>query len=922
MYSFHSNKRSILVVLILVCLIEYSLSTNTNDKAQITKDNNENQAKSSDASTRQSTNDDSNQVSLSESNPPVQSDKPAKSRIEKENKDYEGNLNIKIENILQEIDIKLQQSDLSNTNEKEISSDADESEDEEDVQLPLTSEMQQANAIYHQAVNLINGTINRQYRTAYKLFKQAADLGHIGAKEELAFAHLMGVHLPMDFKRAQTYFEEGIALGSPQSHYGIYFMNSVGLIPDASVSKALVHLTFAAADGYHPAQMALAYRYWRSINIAHSCELALIFYQQVATHVASKITSASGQLVQRIRLYDEEENPAQSNIMSDNDLLQYYQLLADRGDPQAQYGLGQLYYLRDTAFDKALYYFRLAAENGNVNALAYLGKLYSEKNDYIKQNNQTAVQFFQRAVAKGNAIGQAGLGLAYYYGAGVEQNFEKAFKLFQLGAAQSNAEAQLMLGVLYYNGEGTQRDFKTAIKWFQAASQSGHVLAYYNLAQMHATGTGVLRSCPTATELFKNVAERGRWSHMFTEALNLFRQGHVEQAFMIYLYLAELGYEVAQSNVAYIIDQMSLDISNIYRTKEERYKKALIYWNRAAVQGFHYARVKLGDYYYYGHGTEQNYELAASHYKSASDHSHSAQAMFNLAYMHEKGLGLKRDLHLAKRFYDMAVETNIEAYLPVTIVLIKLQIESFFERLFSNSKSSSSTSPPPSKSPEEKQTTSVDIDTLWDLYLMAALLGLIGALYTILWTHNSSLYTVSSQSAPYCSFFSNRAPSPQPALTNCTWFQENSCCRENEVRHIFSQVRPLIGSSAECSQFLNILMCYVCSPLQYHFYRSERLHVCSSYCDRMYKACATALMKGIPVGELYANGREFCLSRRFEISDISNSSSCFSDDYGSVTTKQIKNSNSNLSSTNIERPSMINMFLVICLAAMLSFILC
>ena len=48
------------------------------------------------------------------------------------------------------------------------------------------------------------------------------------------------------------------------------------------------------------------------------------------------MTSASGQLVQRIRLYDEEEHPTQNNIMVDEDLVQYYQLLADRGDPQAQ----------------------------------------------------------------------------------------------------------------------------------------------------------------------------------------------------------------------------------------------------------------------------------------------------------------------------------------------------------------------------------------------------------------------------------------------------------------------------------------------------------------------------------------------------------------------------------------------------------
>jgi len=169
-------------------------------------------------------------------------------------------------------------------------------------------------------------------------------------------------------------------------------------------------------------------------------------------------------------------------------------------------------------------------------------------------------------------------------------------------------------------------------------------------------------------------------------------------------------------------------------------------------------------------------------------------------------------------------------------------------------------------------------------------------------------------------FFSKRASSSQPALTNCTWFTDNSCFRDNEVHRIFSQVRPLIGSSSECTRFLNTLMCYVYSPLQDEFYRNERLLVCLSYCDRMYKACATALIQGIPVGELYTNGREFCLSRRFEINDIDNSSLCFSDD--DIRTKQIKTGDLNLGSTNVERPSLLKLFIVICLAAMLSFILC
>ena len=32
--------------------------------------------------------------------------------------------------------------------------------------------------------------------------------------------------------------------------------------------------------------------------------------------------------------------------------------------------------------------------------------------------------------------------------------------------------------------------------------------------------------------------------------------------------------------------------------------------------------------------------------------------MFDLGYMHEHGIGIARDLHLAKRFYDMAAETS------------------------------------------------------------------------------------------------------------------------------------------------------------------------------------------------------------------------------------------------------------------------
>lgn len=61
-------------------------------------------------------------------------------------------------------------------------------------------------------------------------------------------------------------------------------------------------------------------------------------------------------------------------------------------------------------------------------------------------------------------------------------------------------------------------------------------------------------------------------------------------------------------------------------------------------------------------------------FRMASDQQHNAQAMFNLGYMHEQGLGMKKDWHLAKRCYDSAAETSVDAKVPVALALLKLSL--------------------------------------------------------------------------------------------------------------------------------------------------------------------------------------------------------------------------------------------------------
>jgi len=145
----------------------------------------------------------------------------------------------------------------------------------------------------------------------------------------------------------------------------------------------------------------------------------------------------------------------------------------------------------------------------------------------------------------------------------------------------------------------------------------------------------------------------------------------------------------------------------------EVWKRALVYWSRAASQGYSAARVRLGDYYYYGWGTNVDYETAASHYRIASEQQNNAQAMFNLGYMHELGLGMRRDIHLAKRFYDLAAETSVDAKIPVALALAKLA----FVFTLKNTE-------------DLKILIGAEnwelLVTYWDLYLLTLLVGLLG----------------------------------------------------------------------------------------------------------------------------------------------------------------------------------------------------
>ncbi|KAI9609333.1 hypothetical protein H4Q26_007283 [Puccinia striiformis f. sp. tritici PST-130] len=585
--------------------------------------------------------------------------------------------------------------------------------------------------------------IQRDPRKAMEAFEWVATLsGNATAQANLAFLYATGY---------------GGALGQNLTHVG-------------DQSKALLYYTFSALGGDYAAEMSLGYRHWVGIGTPQSCREALPFYKSAAEKSMRTFNAGppGGRHMPptKVRLSDrdggvygpgasvvssgnnkDKHSPQQpSTLQAWNDVLEFYQFHAERGDATFMFRLGRIYYygfgsagdsIQDFALTNGRHYLKAfkwfnrivravwprdpeAATSPNGHAYqnkqgqwqtptvgaydaakdpkqtvdethlvaaglsaGYLGRIYL-RGEGVPRNNAKAFLWFSRGATQGDRESQNGLGIMYRDGLGVRRNLEKALEYFQLASDAELADANVNLGK-YYMGV----DPLNAVPYFDNAIKNGDTYqSYYYLAEINALNAGQTNKpefCPIAVAFYKRVAERGDWfQEVFWKAEKAWADGDEVTALLGFLMMAERGYEVAQNNVAYILDRHKKRL----RLPKERTagnatdRLALTYWTRSAAQDNIDALVKMGDYYLDGFGTSSGLpqpEKAAACYQTATNTHLSAMAMWNLGWMHENGAGVTQDYHLAKRFYDLALETNSEASLPVTLALMKLYIRSVWD---------------------------------------------------------------------------------------------------------------------------------------------------------------------------------------------------------------------------------------------------
>ncbi|KAL8710149.1 MAG: hypothetical protein Q9220_005232 [cf. Caloplaca sp. 1 TL-2023] len=553
---------------------------------------------------------------------------------------------------------------------------------------------------------------------------------------------------PRDYQEAFRRYSELASLNgnsSAQHMIGFMYATGVGGAVEQDQAKALMYHTFSALAGHIRSQMTAAYRHHSGIGTPRNCNEAAYWYKHVADRAIKYARSGppGGQNLQKdsYRIADEnggvygegasvvssgihanKAGPNSDSHAAFDDVLEYLDLMSRKGDLKATFSLGRLHYEGSRTMRRNLRtaraYFRIVArkywakdgstitEDNGIGRVAskaagYLGRM-SLRGEGMEQSFEKALVWFKRGLANGDALCQYELGLMYLNGFGVRKDPVTAADYFKEAANQDFASAQTYLGRLFLD----QGDISTAIKYFDLAARHGHIEAFYHLAEISNNGIGRERSCGVATAYYKLVAEKTEAIHSsFDEANRAYDEGDTETALVDYMMAAEQGYEFAQANVAYMLDQyqsiLSLDSFLPWRLRRSSFLKntvlAMIYWTRSAKQSNIDSMVKMGDYYLGGHGVEADSEKAVTCYQTAAETHQSAQALWNLGYIHENGIGTEQDFHLAKRFYDQALETNQEAYLPVKMSLFKLRIRSAWNTMTHGKVNSIQSDPEPKK---------------------------------------------------------------------------------------------------------------------------------------------------------------------------------------------------------------------------------
>jgi TPR repeat protein/peptidoglycan hydrolase-like protein with peptidoglycan-binding domain len=148
--------------------------------------------------------------------------------------------------------------------------------------------------------------------------------------------------------------------------------------------------------------------------------------------------------------------------------------LADKGNAEAQYTLGMIFfhgYGVTKDIPRAFDLFSRAAKQGDKKHQFALGWMYAKVEEVA--NIHEAIKWYRKAASRGHAYSQINLGNIYFSGKKIAKDYAKAIKWYRLAAENGLALAQFEMGAQLSNGGAVPADPRLAYFWNSLALKGG-----------------------------------------------------------------------------------------------------------------------------------------------------------------------------------------------------------------------------------------------------------------------------------------------------------------------------------------------------------------------------------------------------------------------------------------------------------------
>lgn len=502
--------------------------------------------------------------------------------------------------------------------------------------------------------------------------KNLADGGDATACLKLGLAYYEGDEVSQDSKEAYTYFCKAEEAGNALAAYYAGLCCYYGQGAEVSDHKAHALFEKAAKGGCEQAVKALASLPFHE----HELIVRAMAGDDEACCILGDSYHRAEKFYDRDLWVDEAYKRA----------VEWYEIAAERGDPNALHWLGYIYYYgwavgRNDAKSKE-YYNRtyecakkaLAEDSGNAYAKFWLGKclangygcnkdekkgieliaeaaeagleaaLFVMAGEYAKEDKESGDGRRVRGILE--KLGENGDAeikyqvARYYRGSKICLDRERADYWFERAAEEGSVPAMLELANCYSkaaqgekDNEAAREKFKKSYYWFERAVENQYVLARYELGSFYYEGTTGEKDYARATEILLPVAKctHGNKHQIYRGAV---------AARMIGDIYSSGGFGVERDE-----------------------KRAFNWYLSAASRESMVACTKVGNAYFYGIGTKQDYASAVYWYEQAifdydeqmfygSEKGYDYGANVGLGDCYRLGLGVEKDEDEAFHLYD------------------------------------------------------------------------------------------------------------------------------------------------------------------------------------------------------------------------------------------------------------------------------